>query len=170
MGVKTDYLKDCITNNTITVQDIINMKKNMDSIPSPDSVLDDVDNKLNNLENDLNKKIDKNKEDCNNADKKLQDEINDLKNQLNDSLNVVETFKYKEIIEIQRNANNDIIKIIFKDGSLVLVEYINLPYENEYINYMPSRISYYNKSGKILAVDEIGYRNESIIKTLNKTF
>ena len=66
--------------------------------------------------------------------------------------------------------NNDITKIIFSDDSYIVVEYNNLPYENEYINYMPTKLNYYDSSENLIAIEEIQYQNESIIGLNNTNF
>lgn len=174
MGIKTDYLKDCITNKTITVQEIIDLKNQLGLIPSIDDINNNIDNLLSQLEQKLNIKIDDLKKEL---EEEFENEIQQLKalilllqKKLDEIYNKVVAFQFKTIKEIERNKNNDIVKIYFTDNSLIEVEYINLPWENEYINYMPSRLNYYDENKNLIAIEKIDYKNESIFGFSNKNF
>ena len=50
MGIKTDYLKDCITGNSITIQDLINLKGSINNIPDNNSIADQLSATIQKLE------------------------------------------------------------------------------------------------------------------------
>jgi hypothetical protein len=172
MSVKTDYLKDCITGNTITIQELINLRDQVAAIPDSGAIMDDVNAAIQKIEATMQVELEQTKEEI---EKEVTTQINALKAEITEYkiklleiYNKVTQFKFKKVQEIQRNMNNDITKIIFTDNSYIEVEYNNLPYENEYINYMPTKLNYYDSTGKIIAIEEISYQNESIIG-LNNT-
>ena len=174
MGIKTDYLKDCITGNTITVQDIINMRNSVTQLPDSGILLDQINAELQKLEATIEQKLQETKEEIEEEVKAqinlLKQEIEIYKKKLDEIYNKVTAYRYKTIVEIKRNMNNDIVKIIFKDNSYIEVEYNNLPYENEYINYMPTKLNYYDPTGNLIAIESIAYKNESIIQASNQNF
>ena len=172
MSVKTDYLKDCITGNTITIQELINLRDQVAAIPDSGAIMNDVNAAIQKIEATMQVELEQTKEEIEEEVKTqinaLKAEIAEYKNKLLEIYNKVTQFKFKKVQEIQRNMNNDITKIIFTDKSYIEVEYNNLPYENEYINYMPTKLNYYDSIGRIIAIEEISYQNESIIG-LNNT-
>jgi hypothetical protein len=174
MGIKTDYLKDCITNKSITIQELINLKNQISSIPDEGAILSDVQAGMAKLDASIKVDLQKTKSEINNkVDEKISQiasELNAQKERLEEIYNKVIQFKYKTVAKIIRNMNKDIVKIIFTDKYYIEVEYSNLPYENEYINYMPTKINYYDNAGNLIAIEEIKYQNESIIGLNNKNF
>jgi seryl-tRNA synthetase len=174
MGIKTDYLKDCITGNSITVQDIINLRNSISSLPDSDLLLNQMKAELQKVEAEIEKKFQDFKKEIKEEVKEqielLKKDIEKIKKKIEEIYNKVVAFRFKNIKEIQRNMNNDIVKITFSDDSYIEVEYNNLPYENEYINYMPSKLNYYDSNQNLIAMEGISYQNESIIGTFNKNF
>jgi hypothetical protein len=172
MSIKTDFLKDCITGNTITIQELINLRDQVAAIPDSGALMDDVNAAIQKIEATIEVELQQTKEEI---EQEVTEQINALKAEIEqykakllEIYNKVVQFKFKKVKEIQRNMNNDITKIIYEDGSYIEVEYNNLPYENEYINYMPTKLNYYDTTGRIIAIEEISYQNESIIG-LNNT-
>jgi len=174
MGVKTDYLKDCVTGKSVTVQELINLKNQVSTIPNQGVILNQVNESIQKIDATLQAQLEQTKEEIDDeVNEKIQGlitELNLIKVKLNEIYNKVVSYKFKTISKIERNMNNDITKIIFSDNSYIKVDYNNLPYKNEYINYMPSKLNYYDASDKLIAIEELDYQNESIIGFSNKNF
>jgi len=172
MSIKTDYLKDCVSGNTITIQELINLKNQVSSIPDSGAIMTDVNSAIQKIEATMKIELEDTKEqiekDVATQISELKTELNIIKVKLNEIYNKVVAFKFKVISSIERNMNNDMSKIIFEDKSYIEVDYNNLPYENEYINFMPSKLNYFDASGNLIAIEEINYKNESIIGFSNR--
>jgi len=174
MGIKTDYLKDCITGNSITTQDLINLKGSINNIPDNNSIADQLSATIQKLEAQIDIELQQTKkeitDEVNAKIEAIKLEIEEYKKKLKEIYNKVVQFRFKNISSIERNKNNDIVKIVYDDDSYIEVEYNNLPYENEYINYMPTKLNYYDPTGNLIAIESIAYKNESIIQASNQNF
>jgi len=173
MSIKTDYLKDCQSGQTITIQEIINLKNSLSNGNSPEDLYSMINDKISDLENKVLVDLENTKNDIEEMVKteieKLKAEIEFYKNMLLEIYNKVTQFQFMKTIEILRNKNNDIYRIEFENGYYITIDYINFTYLDEYVNYFPSKINYYYKDN-LLAIDEINVKNDSIISFSNSNF
>lgn len=194
MGIKTDYLKDCSTLETITVQEIVNLKRNSLSSASLEQGVNDlkkeiddrfkiikkeqsdlfdtfksgVNNELGSLHDEFISAKDEYDKKFNDFKKFINDELNKLSKKLDEIYNKVVQFNFFNTLNILRNKNNDIYKIEYTNGFYMEIDYVNLTYSDSYENYFPSKITYYDDSDEILAIDKIDIKDNSIIGTSNK--
>jgi len=173
MSIKTDFLKDCQSGQTITIQEIINLKNTLSNGTSPEDLISLINDKISDLENKVMVDLENTKNDIEEMVKteieKLKAEIEHYKKMLLEIYNKVTQFQFMKSIEILRNKNNDIYRIEFENGYYMTIDYINFNYLDEYVNYFPSKINYYYKDN-LLAIDEINVKNDSIISFSNSNF
>jgi len=173
MSIKTDYLKDCQSGQTITIQEIINLKNSMTNTVSSDDLIAIINDKISELDDKLEVELQNNKEEIKEfvttEIEKLKAEIEFYKKMLTEIYNKVTQFQFMKSTEILRNKNNDIYKIIFENDYYITIDYINFTYLDEYVNYFPSKINYYYKDN-LLAIEEIGVKNDTIISFSNSNF
>jgi len=174
MSIKTDFLKDCMTGNTITVQEIINMKNQINSNNSSTSLISDLQDKIDKIKTDVQSLLEQKEEE-------ILDEVDAKISVLNKKLEILEAkyaeiynkviqFKYLKAIKFTRNANNDITRIDYENGYFITVDYINFAEGEEYLNFFPSKINYYDNNERLLAQEEIRLSNDSISFLSNSNF
>ena len=107
MGIKTDYLKDCITGNSITIQDLINLKGSINNIPDNNSIADQLSATIQKLEAQIDIELQQTKkeitDEVNTKIEAIKLEIKEYKKKLKEIYNKVFQFRFKNISSIERN-------------------------------------------------------------------
>ena len=107
MGIKTDYLKDCATLETITVQELVDMKRNSLSSSNLsdgiDSLKKEIEDKIEDFRNEIDEKLDDNLDKVDaklvSVDIKLSEfdkKLSDLEKDINEKIRVL-SLKLDEI-------------------------------------------------------------------------
>jgi hypothetical protein len=155
-----------MSGSSITIQELINLKNTNDSAEDPTTLIDSLQDDITSLDVELRKYIDNSVSDIDMlVDSKvlsLQNEIDILDKKIDEINLTVEKFKYYDTEIINRNKNNDIIEIIFKNNFRITIDYINFTYSDTYENYFPSKINYFNDSDILLSIEELNTLNNSL--------
>jgi len=166
MSIKTDFITDCMTGQSVTVQELINMKNTADDGEDISSLIDNIKKDIDKTEDELRKTIDEKIEDISEEiDAKiiiLKKQLLVLEEKLKRMNLEVENFKYYDTDKINRNKNNDIIEIIFKNKYRMTIDYINFTYSDEYENYFPSKINYFTDKDELISIEELNTKNNSL--------
>jgi hypothetical protein len=188
MGIKTDYLKDCTTLETITIQEIVNLKRTTLSTDALDTSLDSLTTEVNDKYDAIKIYIDDALSDIENTTqvqldatlKEVDSKIEEIKTYFDNEIvlineeiakiyrNNVIQFQYFTSTNILRNMNNDIIRIDFDNGYRIETDYVNLVFSDQYENYFPSKITYFDNNDVIVAIEKINIKDNSIIGVENK--